>query len=153
MRRVYIHPYGESMKILWTLALAVITIASISGCIGTTPVDPISIQEVQATVTPEPTPTAAPTPEPTLAPVAPVSVPVPTKTLVAVKSTAPPVTVPVAPAPVQPPIVPSAPPTVAPPAPDDPFAEWLKHPTFTCEPGRAPGWLNENGIPTSCVAN
>lgn len=30
---------------------------------------------------------------------------------------------------------------------------WFAHPTFTCPTGRAPGWLNEQGIPTSCVGN
>lgn len=51
-----------------------------------------------------------------------------------------------APAPITEP-EPSAVPTV------DPFTEWLNNPTFTCDDGFAPGWLNEQGIPTGCVAN
>ena len=35
----------------------------------------------------------------------------------------------------------------------DPLQEWFENPTFTCEEGYAPGWLDENGHPTSCVAN
>lgn len=35
----------------------------------------------------------------------------------------------------------------------DGFAEWLENPTFTCDDGFAPGWLNERGMPTGCVAN
>ena len=35
----------------------------------------------------------------------------------------------------------------------DPFVTWLANPTFTCDPGYAPGWLDEGGIPTGCVAN
>ena len=35
----------------------------------------------------------------------------------------------------------------------DPFEEWMENPTFTCPEGTAPGWLGEDGVPTSCVAN
>lgn len=60
-----------------------------------------------------------------------------------------------APGPLSTPLAPSAPEPVAaaPTAPVNPLVEWLKNPTFTCAPGFAPGWMDETGKPTSCVAN
>jgi len=112
---------------------------------------PAPTAAVAPTLVPAPAPEVAPSPVVTQKPAAVVT----TKTL---RSTVtPPEVAPVpmttttdpASAPVQGPTTQVAPPI--PPA--DAFTEWLKHPTFTCEPGRAPGWLNEQGIPTGCVAN
>ncbi|TFD41762.1 hypothetical protein E3T37_03665 [Cryobacterium sp. TMT2-10] len=62
-----------------------------------------------------------------------------------------------APSPAAPPVNGSPPVDVAPAAPAtptvNPFDEWMANPTFTCDPGFAPGWINEQGVPTSCVAN
>ena len=147
------------MKIIWTLALAVIVTATLSGSAGEVLVEPVSVREVRATITP--TPTAEPVAEPTVEPVAPVDIPVevpaapvapvePATPVVEIPP-APIVTAPVAPAPVAPIVEP-----VVEPIPVDPFAalaEWLLDPTFTCEEGTVPGWLNDAGVPTSCVDN
>ena len=34
-----------------------------------------------------------------------------------------------------------------------PLDSWLLNPTFECETWKVPGWLNDEGIPTSCVDN
>ena len=52
-----------------------------------------------------------------------------------------------------PPAADLAPAVPGPSSSPDPFTLWLEHPTFTCDPGFAPGWLNEAGLPTGCVAN
>jgi type IV secretory pathway VirB10-like protein len=120
------------MKTFWALALATIVTFSLSGCLEESP-SPVNIQDVPAIIVPLPEP----------AEVAPVVEP----------AAIPPATVP----PVIPPTpVVKVPPVVIPPTPEpvtDPLTEWFKNPAFTCEPGRAPGWLNDQGIPTSCVAN
>jgi hypothetical protein len=117
------------MKLFWTLALATIVTVSLSGCFDGT-VKAVELQKVEATVVPLPELAQVVEPaEATVTPLAPV-------------------------APMEP--VDSAPvivPPVITPEPVDPLLEWLENPTFTCEPGRAPGWLNEEGVPTSCVAN
>ena len=115
------------MKLFWTLTLSAIVIVSLSGCLDDS-IKPVELQKVQATIVPLPEPTQI---------VEPAAVP----------------QVEVPPAPVEIPVEPATPPTIPEPPVVDPFAEWMKNPTFTCEPGRAPGWLNGEGIPTSCVAN
>ena len=151
------------MKIFWTLALAVIVTATLSGCAGEVLAEPVDVREVRATITPTPTATVEPVAEP-VEPVAPVDVPVevpeaPAARVVPVEpatpaveiTPAPVVTVPVAPTPIAPIVEP-----VVEPTPYNPFEAldaWLLNPTFECEEGRAPGWLNEQGIPTGCVAN
>ncbi|TFD47563.1 hypothetical protein E3T46_17355 [Cryobacterium sp. Hh11] len=152
------------MKITCALAIAAIVTAALSGCAGAE-MEPVSIREVLATTAPMSEPTAEP-----VAPIeAPQSIEVPVETVTPVKPTTPAVKAPPAPAgtapaaPAAPVPAPVAPIPVAPivepvvePAPVetvDPFAAWLASPTFTCEEGFAPGWLNDAGIPTGCVAN
>lgn len=64
---------------------------------------------------------------------------------------------PAPPAEAAPVVVPPPPAAVVPPpaaaVEADPFAAWMLNPTFTCDEGYAPGWLNEGGVPTGCVAN
>lgn len=43
--------------------------------------------------------------------------------------------------------------TVFAPVSADPLDDWFANPTFTCEEGTVPGWIGEEGIPTSCVDN
>lgn len=120
------------MKLFWTLALAAVVTVSLSGCLDDA-VEPVQLQDMQHTIMPLPEPAQIVEP----AAVLPVDVPV----------------APEVPVVTPPPVEPVTPPTVPEPVAVDPFAEWMKNPTFTCEPGRAPGWLNEQGVPTSCVAN
>jgi hypothetical protein len=41
----------------------------------------------------------------------------------------------------------------APQAATTPLDDWLANPTFTCETWQVPGWLGDDGTPTSCVDN
>jgi hypothetical protein len=123
------------MKTFLALALAAVVTASLSGCLDDT-VKPVDLPKVQTTIVPLPEPTRIVEPAAT--------VPVVSPEPVTLNEPEPVI----------------APPAIAPkaePIPEittiNPLTEWFKHPTFTCEPGRAPGWINEQGVPTSCVAN
>lgn len=147
------------MKTFWGVAVAVVVAVSLTGCGEVAVAEPAGMhmvgRAVERTVTPPPAApdaVAVPAEVVTAEPVAPAEVPV-------VASKPRPVTPAVAPAPITQPATPAVPvtpvaPEVAPATPAlSPFDEWMANPTFTCDPGQAPGWINEQGVPTSCVAN
>ncbi|MDY7542592.1 MULTISPECIES: hypothetical protein [unclassified Cryobacterium] len=141
------------MKTFWGAVVAVVVAVSLTGCgevAVSTPTTPASAHRtgvaVEATYSPAP-----------IAPeVAPIVSAAPTPVEVAeVAAVTPPDVIP-APAVVVAPAVEAAPEPVAAPAVTpavDPLTSWLANPTFTCDAGFAPGWMNEDGVPTACVAN
>jgi hypothetical protein len=123
------------MRLFCTLAIAAIVSFSLSGC-NDGPIKPVEIQKVQSTIVPLPEPTRIVEPAATVPVVSPEPV-----TLIEPEPV------------IAPPAITPKTETIPEIATVNPLTEWFKNPTFTCEPGRAPGWINEQGVPTSCVAN
>ncbi|MDJ0337479.1 hypothetical protein [Cryobacterium sp. PH31-O1] len=158
------------MKLLLTLTVTVVATALLSGCSDELIAEPVSVRQTQGTSTPAPTVDPASPAEVVQSVEIPVEVPVEQVVQAPSKRSAPTVQPPaapevpaaVAPAPIAAPVVPLAavpamePEAIVPRDSFNPFAAldaWLLAPTFECEEGFAPGWLNDAGIPTGCVAN
>ena len=145
------------MKTFWGVVVAVVVAVSLTGCgevAVSAPVPTSPAGQHRTRVAVEATRTHAP--------LAPVSVPVeampaPEADEADVQEEGPDSTTAPVPAPVvvSEPSVPNAEAMpVAPPTPAlTPYEAWLANPTFVCAVGTCPGWLDDDGVPTSCVSN
>lgn len=114
---------------------------------------PTSPTEPQPSVEPTPSPTtAAPSDEPSTTPTDSSTSPAPTTTPPSQPPTEPPTSPPSADTTTSEPSPPSAPPST-PSATPDPTGTPTTPAPIHCDPGYAPGWLDEHGNPTGCVWN